>query len=120
VANEEGVMATSELQARIKKQHQMGLKGDHWDNHAVARYTLEGELGLNGQTAQHVYDLDQEQVNTLLVHARQDAANALGNTRSLLDLNARVSRQLVLANFLLFVTVCFLGAIVYKLYQEIF
>jgi hypothetical protein len=31
-----------------------------------------------------------------------------------------VSRQLVLANFLLFVTVCFLGAIVYKLYQEIF
>jgi hypothetical protein len=111
-------MAPSELQTRIKKQHQMGLKGDHWDNHAVARYTIEGELGLNGQTAQHVYDLDQEQVNTLLVHARQDAANTLGNTRSLLD--ARVSRQLVLANCLLFVTVCFLGAIVYKLYQEIF
>jgi hypothetical protein len=73
-------MAPSELQTRIKKQHQMGLKDDHWDHHAVARYMLEGELGLNGQTAQHVYDLDQEQVNTLLFHARQDAANALGNT----------------------------------------
>jgi len=111
----------SGLQARIKKQRQLGLKGAHWDNHAVARYTLDGELGLNGETAHpDVYDLEQEQVNTLLVHARQDTANALGNTRSLLDLTANVTRQLRLANFLLFVTVCFLGAIVYKLYPEIF
>jgi hypothetical protein len=110
----------TDLQARITKQRQMGLKGEHWDNYAVAYNTLEGELGLNGQTAQHVYDLNQEQVNTLLVHARQDAAHALGNTRSLLDLNVRVSRRLLLANFLLFVTVCFLGAIVYKLYPVIF
>jgi len=109
----------TKLQERIKKQHQMGLKGDHWDNYAVAYYTLEGELGLNGQTAQHVYDLNQEQVNTLLVHARQDAAHTLGNTRSLLVLNVRVSRQLLLANFLLFVTVCFLGMIVYKLYPQL-
>jgi hypothetical protein len=86
----------------------------------VARYTLDGELGLNGQNAQHVYDLDQDQVNTLLAHGRQDAAHTLGNTKSLLDLNARVSRQLRLVNCLLFVSVCFLSAIVYKLYPEIF
>jgi hypothetical protein len=101
----------------IRAQRAQGMKGAHWENHAVARYTLGGELG---EPAQHFYNLDEDKVNTLLAHGRQDAAHALGNTKSLLDLNARVSRQLWLVIFLLFVTVCFLGAIVYKLYQEIF
>jgi hypothetical protein len=59
------------LEAMIRSQRAQGMKGTHWDNHAVARYTLEGELG---KSARHVFDLDQDQVNTLLVHGRQDAA----------------------------------------------
>jgi hypothetical protein len=108
------------LQAALRAQKAQGMKGAHWDNYAVARYTLEGELGLNGQNAKHVYDLNQDEVNTLLANGRQDASHALGNTKSLLNLNARVSRQLRLVNILLFISVCFLSAIVYKLYPEFF
>ena len=108
------------LQAEIKAQRALGMKGEHWDNYAVAKYTLEGEIGSTGQAAQHVYDFGQDEVNTLLAHSRQDAAHALGNTKSLLDLNARISRQVRLVNFLLFVSICFLSAIVYKLYPEVF
>jgi hypothetical protein len=109
----------SALQAEIKAQKALGMKGEHWDNYAVAKYTLEGEIGSTGQAAQHVYDFGQDEVNTLLAHSRQDAAHALGNTKSLLDLNAKISRQVRLVNFLLFVSICLLGAIVYRLYPEI-
>jgi hypothetical protein len=108
------------LQAAVRAQRAQGLKGEHWDNYAVARYTLEGELGLNGQVAQHIYDLSRDEYSTLLAHGRQDIVHALCNTKSLLDLNGRISRQLRLANILLFVSVCFLGAIVYKLYPQFF
>jgi hypothetical protein len=106
------------LQAAIKAQRLLGRTGAHWDNYAVARYTLDGELGMNGQTAQHVYDLNQDEYNTLIANGRQDVAHALCNTKSLLDLNGRISRQLRFANVLLLVTVCFLGAIVVKLYPH--
>ncbi len=42
------------LQAAIEAQSEQGMKGDHWDNYAVARYTVENEIGLNGQAAQHL------------------------------------------------------------------
>lgn len=110
---------STSLQSAIKNQRLLGMKGEHWDNYAAARYTLEGELGLNGQTAQHFYDLNREEYNTLLAHGRQDAAHALCNTQSLLDLTRRVSRQVRLLNVLLFALVCMIGAIVYKLYPEL-
>jgi hypothetical protein len=94
--------------------------GDNWDNYAVARDVLHGELGLNGEPAQHEYYLDQATRDTLLTHGRQDAAHALCNTKSLLDLNGKISRQLRLLNLLLFVSVCFSGAVVVKLYPQIF
>jgi hypothetical protein len=107
------------LQAAVKAQRSMGMRGENWDNYAIARYTLEGELGLNDQTAQHVYDLSQNEYNTLLANGRQDVAHALCNTKSLLELNGRISRQLRFANVLLVVSVCFLGAIVAKLYPHL-
>ncbi len=96
------------------------MKGEHWDNYAIARYTLHDELGMHGEHAQHTYDLSRDEYHTLLAHGRQDAAHTLCNTKSLLDLNAKISRQLRLLNILLFGSTCFLGAIVYKLYLEVF
>jgi hypothetical protein len=107
------------LQAAVKAQRSMGMKGENWDNYAIARYTLEGELGLNGQSAQHVYDLNRDEYNTLLANGRQDVALALCNTKSLLELNGKISRQLRFLNLLLLVSICFLGAIVTKLYPQI-
>jgi hypothetical protein len=108
------------LQAAVRAQREMGMKGESWDNYAIARYTLEGELGLNGQTAQHVYDLSRDEYNTLLANGRQDVAHALCNTKSLLDLHGKISRQLRLLNVLVLVSVCFLAAIVAKLYPHLF
>jgi hypothetical protein len=119
--NREALMGQdTPLQVAIKAQRSLGRKGDHWDNHAVAIYTLQGELGLGGKSANHVYDLNQDEYNTLIANGRQDVAHALCNTKSLLDLNGRISRQLRFANVLLLITVCFLAAIVNKLYPQFF
>jgi hypothetical protein len=112
-------MAGSALRATIRAQRSTGMRGEHADNHATARYTLFHEIGFEGDKAPNPYDFDQGTCDMLIAHARQDAAHALGNTKSLLDLNGRISRQLRLANVLLLVSVCFLAAIVNKLYPQV-
>ena len=107
------------LQATIRTQRSMGMKGEHWDNYAIGRDVLHGELGLNGEQPQHEYFLEESTRDTLLAHSRQDTAHALCNTKSLLDLNGKISSQLRLLNFLLLVSVCFLGAILVKLYPQL-
>jgi hypothetical protein len=107
------------LQSTIKTQRSMGLKGEHWDNYAIGRDVLHNELGWKGEARQNEYFLDENIRDTLLAHSRQDAAHALCNTKSLLDLNAKLSSQLRLLNFFLMVSVCLLGAIVVKLYPQV-
>lgn len=69
-----------EVRAAIKAQREFGRRGPHWDNAAVGQVVLHEDLaeGLD-------YGLYQEQTDRLLAHARQDAAHALCNTKSLLD-----------------------------------
>jgi hypothetical protein len=113
-------MAESELQRTIIGQRAIGMKGEHRDNYAIARDVLHGELGFNGKPVEDEYNLDQSKLDTLVAHGRQDAAHALCNTKSLLDLNGRISQQLKFANILLSISVCFLAAIVNKLYPQFF
>jgi hypothetical protein len=54
------------------------------------------------------------------MHGRQDAAHALLNTTSILEQSAKISAQLRVLNVLALAAVCMLGAIVVKLYPQIF
>lgn len=72
------------IQATIKARHALGLKGESWDNQAIARDVLFDDLGYNRADRPH-YHLDDQTKDILLVHARQDAAHALSNTISLLE-----------------------------------
>jgi hypothetical protein len=78
------------LDDTIAQQRATGFKGEHWNNYAVARYTVEGELNHSEQAPQNAYNLSQKEFDTLLVNSRRDAAHALCNTRSLLELNRKV------------------------------
>jgi hypothetical protein len=69
----------SALQSTIKTQRSMGMKGDNWDNYAVARDVLHSELGLNGEPAQHEYYLDQATRDTLWM-AHSLATDAVMNS----------------------------------------
>ncbi|MGG3814203.1 hypothetical protein ABEV34_21525 [Methylorubrum rhodesianum] len=91
----------------IRVQRDLGMKGDNWDNHAVARGTLYGDLGYEGSN-QSFYDLDEPTRDRLLAHARQDAAHALCNTTSLLKRLRSVERLMyvsILANVVLLIAV---------------
>ncbi len=89
----------------INAQREVGMRGDSWDNHAVALATLSGDLGAGGKQRAPYY-LDDMTRDILIAHSRQDAAHALLNTISLLT---RV-RQLTLLVYLLLALVLVLGA----------
>jgi hypothetical protein len=76
--------ATRKIAASITGQREVGLKGDHWDNYAIAQGVLHDEIDSDSKTVRFPYRFDQEQRDALLAHARQDAAHALCNTGSLL------------------------------------
>lgn len=80
------------------------MKGDSWDNHAIAHGTLQGDLGTNGKPRDPYY-LDDMTRDILIAHSRQDAAHALLNTMSLLK---RV-RQLTIAVYILVALVLLLS-----------
>jgi hypothetical protein len=65
------------------------------------------------------YSLSQKTKDTLLSHGRQDAAHALCNTKSILDVNAKISSQLSTLNSLMIFVLCLLCSIVVKLYPQI-
>jgi hypothetical protein len=97
----------------------MGLKGAHWDNYAIGRDVLHGELGWNDEPPRNEYFLEKNTQDTLLAHSRQDAAHALCNTKSLLDISEKISSQLRTLNFLALISACMLGGIVVKLYPQL-
>jgi hypothetical protein len=74
---------TRDIAATTTAQREVGLKGDHWDNHAIAKHLLLEEID-STKTVRFTYHLDQERRDVLLAHARQDASHALCNTNSLL------------------------------------
>ncbi|MGX4804349.1 hypothetical protein [Bradyrhizobium guangdongense] len=108
--------AENALKSSIEAQRSLGIKGDHWENYAIARNVLQEELGQHGDRIREAYGLTQDVADVLIAHTRQDAAHALCNTKSLLDKSAKISSQLSMLNFLMLLTVCLLGAIVAKLY----
>lgn len=68
------------IRSQIKAQREFGQRGAHWDNYAIAQNVLHEEIedGIG-------YGLSRDQLDRLLAHARQDAAHALCNTKSLLE-----------------------------------
>ena len=98
------------LRFAIKAQHALGMKGDNWDNYAIARETLQGDLGYEGGSKAS-YNLDTDTRDILIAHARQDAAHALCNTTSLLG------RVQVLTRLVYLLIVICLGLCVLLLYK---
>jgi hypothetical protein len=79
--------AEEALAVVLKAQRSISLPGSDWNkqaNHLVARNVLHSELGRYADS-QPIYALDQETRDRLLVHARQDAAEAMCHARSLMD-----------------------------------
>jgi len=79
--------ANEALAASLKAHKEFFVRGNNWDvqaNHIVARNVLHSELGRYADD-QPIYHLDQDTRDRLLVHARQDAAEALCQVRSLMD-----------------------------------
>jgi hypothetical protein len=74
---------SQDIAVATRAQRDVGLKGDHWDNHAIAKHLLLDEID-STKPVSFTYRLDQERRDLLLAHARQDAAHALCNTDSLL------------------------------------
>jgi hypothetical protein len=68
----------------IKSQRAEGLKGESWDNYAVARYTTEKELIERAGSLVDKYDMDDRMRDALLTNCRQDVAHAVANTTSIL------------------------------------
>ncbi len=79
------------IQSTIKARRAIGLKGESWDNQAIARDILFDELGYN-QADRPNYHLDEQTKDILLAHARQDSSHALSNTISLLERVERLDR----------------------------
>jgi hypothetical protein len=75
------------LDMAIKSRKSFSLPGSNWPkdlNHTIARNVVETERGQYSDL-QPVYGLDEAARDRLLVHARQDAAEALLHTRSMMD-----------------------------------
>jgi hypothetical protein len=88
-------------------------------NYAVARNVFQEEIGRYGEFAIE-YHFNQQTRDILLAHGRQDVAHALLNTSSLLEQSAKISAQLRALNVLALAVVLMLGAIVVKLYPQLF
>src|SRR5438874_1359221 len=82
---EDLAMAGERLKESIRTQRSLGMKGEFWDNHTVARHTVDEEVGRLGEPTIYGYGFDDGIREVLLTHGRQDVAHALCNTRSLLD-----------------------------------
>ncbi len=87
-------------------------------NYVTAQNILHEETGRYGEH-EIEYQFSRKTKDTLLAHGRQDAAHALWNTKSLLDLNNKISSQLNTLNSLMVIALCLLGSIVVKLYPQI-
>jgi len=79
--------AEEALAGALKSLKDFSLPGSNWDkqaNHIIALNVLHSELGRYANEQPH-YRLDVDTRDRLLVHARQDAAEALCHARTLMD-----------------------------------
>lgn len=106
-----GMYTRERISAAMEANKTAGLVGPKWDNHAVALATLQDEVSGEGAGQ---YDLTPEIRDTLLAHARQDAANALANSNTLLK-EVQFLRRLILVTLTL-VAVC--TVIVVRLFTD--
>jgi hypothetical protein len=89
------------LEMALKAHRELSLPGSNWTkqaNHIIARNVLDAELERYADEPP-IYRLDQETRDRLLVHARQDAAEALLQARSLVDEVHRLKSVLRSLNF---------------------
>jgi hypothetical protein len=95
------------LRAAIEGDRSFGYKGAWWKNAAKARNILDEELGFFGHSTIS-YDVDEATRDTLIAHARQDAAHALLNTGTLL-------KQMRALRYTLWLVVVLLGVIIWRM-----
>jgi hypothetical protein len=72
-----------QIRAQIAAQRDLGMKGDFWNNHAIARGVVNEDIDPDNYV-HGMYHLNETMRDTLLAHTREDAAHALLNTTSLL------------------------------------
>jgi hypothetical protein len=100
--------ADVELAARLASIRAMQVPGKHAEidvNHTLALNVLDFDLGRHPELPPNDYGLDQRTRDRLLVHARQDAAEALLHTITTLDEIHRLKRSLKIAACLVFVSI---------------
>ena len=93
------------LMAQLKGARALFIHGSNWNKQAnsiVARNSLDTDLGKYSDALPN-YDLDQVTRDRLLVRARQDAAEALCHTGSLMDEIHQLKNWLRSLNFTLWV-----------------
>ena len=105
------------IQTAIKAQHAAGLKGESWDNQAIASDVLFDDLGYNRADRPH-YHLDDQTKGILLVNARQDAAHALTNTISLLERIDKLDRTVQILSVFVVVTGITIVFLLWKIVQH--
>jgi hypothetical protein len=75
-----GMETTREAaRSEIRSRREVGQHGHHVVNGAVARETLNQDLGYHSDSVNHAYGLDDPTRDRLIAHARQDAAHAMLN-----------------------------------------
>lgn len=108
--------AVERIRAEIKVQRALGLRGESWDNQAIASDVLFDDLGYNRAERPH-YGLDEQTKNILLVNARQDAAHALSNTISLLERIDKLDRTLQILSIFGVVAALTIAFLLWKVVQ---
>jgi hypothetical protein len=109
--------AEEALIAVTKANAEMGGRTDpHSQNLFVASNVLKEELGLYDDYHQPDYDLDKATADVLLAHARQDAAHALSNTASILEVLSSIRTQLRIGLVLLFLLVLGTAMVVWRIW----
>jgi hypothetical protein len=94
------------LERAIKAHRRVFVPGRSWPvqaNRTIAENVLNQELG-HFADRHSPYHLDQETRDLLLAHTRQDAAQALLNTISMMEEIHRLKKTLSILGFALFVS----------------
>lgn len=105
--------AQEALALALKTQREIHVRGSNLTkqyNHIIACNVLDAELGKYADQ-QPIYSLDQDTQDRLLVHARQDAAEALCHANCLMDEVHKLKTELrtFYANVWLFVAIYLLS-----------
>lgn len=91
--NESKLKAKESLKEDMWSLKELGLNTVVKRNGAVAKNVLDEEMGLFGEPYE-IYSLDEPTRDRLLAHGRQDAAHALVNSISTIELLEKVLRAI--------------------------